>query len=135
MGCHLDALKYTEMHHFLPLSEYEIVLLEVLPKQLHRRLAMLHNNLPVLIVLGRLEQVPPPSALLEYLEQELRIVSATHEPPIMRKELPFEIELDGVALVQSVEKLAQHLLLRMAYEGLRSQVSIFGDIYLELLGQ
>lgn len=45
----LDGLQDIEMHHFLPLSEYEVVFLEILAQELCRGLTMLHDNLAVLV--------------------------------------------------------------------------------------
>ena len=99
----LEALEHGKMHHFLPLREYEVVLFEIFSQQLSGRLPVLHDDLAVLVVLGRGVQVPPPPALLEYLEEELGIVAPAYVALVVLEELPFEIELDLVAPVQRVE--------------------------------
>ena len=78
----LEALEHAKVHHFLPLREDEVVLLEVLPQQLYRCLSVLHDNFAVFVVLGRLVQVPPPAALLEDLEQERRVIASANEATV-----------------------------------------------------
>ena len=92
------------MHHFLPLSEYEIMLLKVLPQQLNRSLSVLHDNFTIFVVLGCRIQVPPPSTLLKKLEEELSVVSTAYKSTIGLEQLPLEIELNRVAFIQSVKK-------------------------------
>lgn len=122
-----ETLEHAEVHHFLPLSEDKVVLLEVLSEQLHRRLPVLHDHLPVLVVLGRLIQVPPPAALLEDLEEQLGVVAAPYETLVVLEELPLEVQLDLVALVDRVVELGEHLLLGVADERFAAQVSVLGQ--------
>ena len=62
---YLEVLEDVEVHHFLPLRKYEVMLFEVFSEQLSRSLAMLHNYLAIFVVLGSLIQIPPPPTLLE----------------------------------------------------------------------
>ena len=96
---------------------------------------MLHDDFAILVVLWSRVQVPPPSALLEYLEEKRRVVTPTNEAAVMRKQLPLEVEFDLIALIQSVIKFGQHLLFRMTYESLAAEVTILGQRDLKLLGQ
>ena len=44
-----DRFHDIKMHHFLPLSKYEIVLFEILTQQLCRSLSMLHDYFAILV--------------------------------------------------------------------------------------
>lgn len=129
----LEALEHAKVHHFLPLREDEVVLLEVLPQQLYRCLSVLHDNFAVFVVLGRLVQVPPPAALLEDLEQERRVIASANEATVGLEQLTLEVELNCIALVQGVKEFGQHLLLSVAYEGLAAQVAVLRQVDLQLL--
>ena len=82
---YFDRLKHIEMHHFLPLGKYEVVLFEVFSQKLGRCRSMLHDNLAVLIVDWCLVQIPPPTTLFEKLEQKLRIVAPSNVAFVMMK--------------------------------------------------
>ena len=51
---YLEVLQDVEVHHFLPLRKYEVMLFEVLSEQLCRSLAMLHDYFAIFVVLGSL---------------------------------------------------------------------------------
>lgn len=44
----------------------------------------------------------------------------------MLEKIAFEVELDAVTLVNRIEKLCQHLLLRVAYESFAAKITILG---------
>lgn len=121
------------MHHFLPLRKYEVMLFEVFTEQLCRSLAMLHDYLAIFVVLWSLIQIPPPTTLLEELEEQLCIISAPNKASIVLEKLPFEVKVYFIAFVQCVKQFGQHLLLCMADERLAPQVAVLGQRYLKLL--
>ena len=132
---HFDALKHAKVHHFLPLSEDKIVLFEVFSQKLLGRLAMLLDSLPIFIVLGRLEKIPPPATLFEYLEEKLSVVTAADESSIVLEQLPLEIQVDRIAFIQRVEEFGEHLLFGVAYESFRFEISVLRQVDLELFGE
>ena len=123
------------MHHLLPLGEDEVVLFEVLPQQLHRGLTVLHDYLTVLVEDWSRVEIPPPTCLLEQVQEQLRVVAAADKPFVMLEQLPLEVQLNLVALIQRFVQLGQHLLLGVTDEGLAPKITILGQLYLELLGK
>ena len=53
----------------------------------------------------------------------------------MLEELPLEVQLDTVTLVESLEKFSQHLLLSVTDESFTAEVTILGKCDLKLFGQ
>lgn len=108
---HFDGLEDVEVHHLLPLCEDKVVLFEIFSEELGRCLAMLHYDFTVLIQDRRGKQVPPPATLLEDLKQELRVVATPDESSIVLKQGSLEMELNIIALVNSLKEASEHLLL------------------------
>lgn len=101
------------------------MLFEIFSQQLGRCLSVLHDDFAVFVVDRRLEEIPPPATLLEELEKESGIITSPNEAFVDLEVLAFEVEVDSIALVESLEEFDQHLLLGVADESLAAQIVVF----------
>ena len=94
---------------------------------------MLHKYFSIFVVHWRRVKIPPPTALLEQLEQKRGIITTTDEATVKLEVLSFEMQLHEIAFVYGLVEFDEHLLFSMADEGLASHVVVLRQCNLELL--
>lgn len=97
------------------------------------------NNIAFEVKGEDLIDLPPPAVVFEDLNEERRVIAFANENLVKLEKTPLEIELDLIAVIQSLEKFAEDHFLAMNYEVLAfkcvgREYCIFRELNSKLLG-
>ncbi len=127
----LDWLEYMKVSVLLPLSPNEIMFSKIFLVQIQVcSIFRWQKYVPIYSNRQGLVYVPPPSVILEQLDNQLRVITLAYKPFIELELTPLKIEFNLVLLINDLEEFLKHDLLALENKSLLLEQLIVQDLVL-----